>query len=510
VENRQQEQRMAESSRELVEMILRDCGAAGSQPWYPADYTRNTGVDRNRVDACLDELRLGGLVQLTEWVQGKGQGYTLTTTGRRILDQPRLLNQVRHGVPPQQSRPVDTESPMAREPADWDRGKALAGVLQTTRPALVTRMLIVVNVVNFVIGLVMVQQAGAPIDEYLVSWNARDRRIHDIRHDTGAFEGRASLLQGEWWRLLSCCFVHMGAVHLVLNMWVLGSIGPPLERALGHFRYIWLYLVSGIGGTVAAVYFHPLVGLAGASGAICGILGGLLAWVWLNRQYLRHSAEMLRNIVMNVVLIALISFVPGVSGEGHLGGGLVGLALAVPLNFNRFGNAAERWLGLAGAVALTAIIGGAAFYEAMPHSELEHVRATYLPTLLEGDSLGVTANKEYVEPFWKQLQKDKRVPVAEMKSTFAKIDEAVQALAKIEDKLAHARSYSDERINAALQTGREYIKKWQVCLTTSKELVDDNGQLVTTAIDKWTNLRHRVNELQKELKDSILLSGQAN
>jgi membrane associated rhomboid family serine protease len=498
---------MGESSRELLEMILRDCGAAGEQPWYPADYTRSTGVDRNRVDACLDELRLGGLVQLTDWVQGKGQGYTLTSSGRQVLDRPRLLGQVRHGVPPQPSRPVETESPFAGEPAQWDRGKALADALQTTRPALVTRMLIVLNVVNFIIGLAMVQQAGASIGDYL-GWDVHDRRVNEIRDDTGALKGRLSLLQGEWWRLLTCCFVHMGVVHLVLNMWVLSSIGPPLERALGHFRYAWLYLISGVGGSVAAVYFRPSVGLVGASGAICGILGGLLAWVWLNRQYLRHSAEMLRNIVMNVVLIALISFVPGVSGEGHLGGGVAGLALAVPLNFNRFGSGPQRWLGLAGAVALTAIVGGAAYYEAMPHSELEHVQLTYLPILLEGDSLAVTTNKESVEPFWKQLQKEKRVPVDEMKSTFAKIDEAVQALAKIEDKLAHAKSYSDGRINAALQIGREYIKKWQVCLETSKELVDDNGQFVTTAVDKWTSLRHRVSELQKELKDSILLSGQ--
>src|SRR4051794_28397620 len=113
---------MADSSRELLEMILRDCAAAGAKPWYPSEYAQATGVDRSRLDAALDELRLGDLVRLTEWVQGKGQGYALTEAGREVVQSPRLLGQLRfRGVPARPVQPVvPANTRAAPESDDWD------------------------------------------------------------------------------------------------------------------------------------------------------------------------------------------------------------------------------------------------------------------------------------------------------------------------------------------------------------------------------------------------------
>src|SRR5439155_27258833 len=72
---------MASQTNELLEILLRECQAAAPEPWYPSDYARQTGVARETIDADLDRLRLAGLLRLSDWVQGKGQGYVLTPEG---------------------------------------------------------------------------------------------------------------------------------------------------------------------------------------------------------------------------------------------------------------------------------------------------------------------------------------------------------------------------------------------------------------------------------------------
>src|SRR5262249_50226817 len=95
----------------------------------------------------------------------------------------------------------------------------------------------------------------------------------------------------------------------------------------------------------------------GASGGICGLLGSMGVWVMLNRAFLPQKlvSDWMRNILMNVLLIAFISMVPGVSWGGHLGGGLAGAVVSVPLNLTRFGRGAQRWLGWVGVAAVPAV-----------------------------------------------------------------------------------------------------------------------------------------------------------
>gem|GEM_PF-1633492 len=86
-------------------------------------------------------------------------------------------------------------------------------------------------------------------------------------------------LNGEWWRLFTCMFVHFGLLHLAFNMWVLWSIGRMIERMFGSLHYALLYVFAGLCGSMASLWWHPNVHSAGASGAIFGLLGGLLAFV---------------------------------------------------------------------------------------------------------------------------------------------------------------------------------------------------------------------------------------
>src|SRR5919204_6537911 len=88
---------MPESAPHPLEEILQQCAAAEPEPWYPSVYAQATGISRDSLDPYLDRLRLGGLIRLTEWVQGRGQGYTLTSAGKEVLASPRELARLRAG-----------------------------------------------------------------------------------------------------------------------------------------------------------------------------------------------------------------------------------------------------------------------------------------------------------------------------------------------------------------------------------------------------------------------------
>jgi membrane associated rhomboid family serine protease len=129
-------------------------------------------------------------------------------------------------------------------------------------------------------------------------------------------------LLGEWWRIGTAAFLHVGPVHLAFNMLALLVFGSELERQLGRWRFTALYLLSALGGATAIQLLgDPRVPVAGASTAIYGLLGGLGVLMLARRQDLRG---LLTLLVINV----LISFLPGVSLLGHLGGLVAGAATA--------------------------------------------------------------------------------------------------------------------------------------------------------------------------------------
>jgi membrane associated rhomboid family serine protease len=131
-----------------------------------------------------------------------------------------------------------------------------------------------------------------------------------------------SLVQGgEFWRVVSAAFLHIGPLHLALNMLALLVFGSELERGLGRWRYASLYAISLLGGAAAIQLFGENRFVAGASGAIYGLLGALAVFMVARRQDVRGILTLL---AINVV----ISLLPGVSLLGHLGGLVAGAAAA--------------------------------------------------------------------------------------------------------------------------------------------------------------------------------------
>src|SRR6516225_648379 len=317
---------MSGQDNELLEILLRECQGAAPQPWYPGDYARQTGVARATIDADLDRLRLAGLLRLSDWVKGKGQGYLLTPEGGQVLENPRLLKRLRTAGAEPMPAPAPLQA-VRSVTTTWERGEAVRSVLLNPAKPIVTRILLGLNILMFLVGMGLAMQRNIPLNLYLVDFgdpnNPNGRAVEQIRNELGAVR-RPEVIQGGWWRLLGYCFVHGGLLHIVLNMYFLFQIGPMVETMFGSVRYLILYLISGLGGGVAIV----LAGSAGvgASGALCGLLASMVVWVLLNRPYLppQYVSAWLRNLTINIVLIVFISMMPGISAAGHFGGGLAG------------------------------------------------------------------------------------------------------------------------------------------------------------------------------------------
>ena len=86
-------------------------------------------------------------------------------------------------------------------------------------------------------------------------------------------------LNGQWWRTVTCMFLHFGIIHLGFNMWVLWDLGQLVERLVGNVGFLVLYFASGIAGSLASLAWQPLAISAGASGAVFGVAGALLGLI---------------------------------------------------------------------------------------------------------------------------------------------------------------------------------------------------------------------------------------
>ena len=149
----------------------------------------------------------------------------------------------------------------------------------------------------------------------------------------------ALVAQGEAWRLLSSVFLHSGAVHLGFNMISLYFLGSFVEVAFGRARFLALYLLSGLAGGLAYLYFGGFnVPAVGASGAIFGLLGGVLGYA-LRRGTFSWQNPLIRQLLILLALNLYIGFsVPNISNTAHLGGLAGGFAfgwLVAPSIYSR-------------------------------------------------------------------------------------------------------------------------------------------------------------------------------
>jgi membrane associated rhomboid family serine protease/Tfp pilus assembly protein PilF len=199
------------------------------------------------------------------------------------------------------------DSPIQRvEAAPWRRSQSSSMA--------VTQAIFGINVAVF-IGMTL---AGAspmePTSAQLVHWGA----------NYGPYT-----VAGEWWRLLTCVFVHIGIVHIALNMWCLWSLGRIAEAVYDHWTFGAVYLITGVSASVASLIWSLDRVSAGASGAIFGIAGALIASFYLGEFSLPRAAVsgLLRSVVTfagyNLVIGAMLGITDNAAHVGGLVSGLI-------------------------------------------------------------------------------------------------------------------------------------------------------------------------------------------
>ena len=170
---------------------------------------------------------------------------------------------------------------------------------------------------------------------------------------TGRFAFAPALAGEEPWRFLTAAFLHAtggtyGVAHILFNMYALFLVGPYLEHVFGRSRFVGLYLLSALGGSVAFELLTPDVNeigqisyTVGASGAVFGLFGALLV--------VQRRLRMPLNSILGVLGVNLLLgfFLPGIAWQAHLGGLLVGAAAAGLLAYApKEGRAVVQWTGL--------------------------------------------------------------------------------------------------------------------------------------------------------------------
>jgi rhomboid protease GluP len=177
-----------------------------------------------------------------------------------------------------------------------------------TPKAWVTPMLIGLNAAVYVAMLVGGANPLSPSVPDIVHWGANVASLS---------------LGAEPWRLFTCMFVHIGLLHIAMNMYVLWDIGRFVEKLLGNAGMLIVYLLSGLAGSLASAAIHPNVVSAGASGAIFGLYGVVFGYLVRNRsQVPTQTLRQLRKVagIFVVFNIALGFIIPAVDVSAHLGG----------------------------------------------------------------------------------------------------------------------------------------------------------------------------------------------
>lgn len=192
------------------------------------------------------------------------------------------------------------------------------------QPTLVTYALIAINLAVFIwLAIDSIDSLGGDrgTEGYIKLGLSRDLLRYDVYPGIPDFG-----LPGQWYRLVSSGFLHYGILHLAFNMYALWMLGQTLEPMLGRVRFALAYFACLLGGSAGALLLQPDGLHGGASGAVFGLFGLVIV------GYMQRGINPLTTPLGGVMIInVLLSFRPGISFGGHLGGLAAGMLCAIAM-----------------------------------------------------------------------------------------------------------------------------------------------------------------------------------
>jgi membrane associated rhomboid family serine protease len=210
--------------------------------------------------------------------------------------------------------------------SEMQRRQVRARFWMSQRPRFVTTILIGINAVVYLVAVVLT--LTGPHD--LGSLGDIDG---NVLVNMGA-QVNLFIAQGQWWRIFTAMFLHLNILHIGLNMLSLFFVGTAVELLFGKWRYLAIYLLSGIIGGVVSYFFEPLNFVAvGASGAIFGVFGALGVFFFVNRRAMgRFGTSAIAQWIFWLALNLAFGFSqPGIGITDHIGGLIAGMILALIL-----------------------------------------------------------------------------------------------------------------------------------------------------------------------------------
>ncbi len=213
-----------------------------------------------------------------------------------------------------------------------NEGPISTASVRRPQPFLVTQVIVGINVLVFIAMVRSGVSPMAPTIQQLVTWGANVARLS---------------LGAQPWRMLASNYVHIGIIHIFFNMWCLWNLGRLAERIFDRCTYLLVYTASGIGGSLASLWWHPRGIGAGASGAIFGLAGALIAVLYLGKLPIAKEAlkPTLKSLITFAAYNLFFGLVPGIDNAAHLGGLATGLGLGVVLagSFSQPQEIRVRW-----------------------------------------------------------------------------------------------------------------------------------------------------------------------
>ncbi|MBN8856579.1 MAG: hypothetical protein BGO55_23985 [Sphingobacteriales bacterium 50-39] len=199
-------------------------------------------------------------------------------------------------------------------PGSQGKGLGIAGYFIPRKNYFVTPLIIDLNILVFLLMVFSGINIIQPDVESLVQWGANYKPL---------------TLDGQWWRLLTCCFVHIGIIHILMNMYAFLYIGLLLEPYLGRWKFTIAYLLTGIAASTTSLYWHwnDAAVSAGASGAIFGMYGVFLAMLTTNLIHPEKRKPLLRSIGFFVLFNLGFGTLGTIDNSAHIGGLISGLLI---------------------------------------------------------------------------------------------------------------------------------------------------------------------------------------